>query len=132
MRGALGPLQSEPVDGVLTITMQPIEGADGEDEEATGTRIVWEYVVGGTMRFEVPQIAKAVDGVIGQQALGLAETLGGPLAASSRTDEEPEEAEEAEGPSAFDSAFGDGVADPEGEEAAADEDEVDLIPGEGR
>ena len=25
MRGALGPLQSEPVDGVLTITLQPIE-----------------------------------------------------------------------------------------------------------
>ncbi|MBB3035302.1 SRPBCC family protein [Alteriqipengyuania lutimaris] len=91
MRGALGPLQSEPVDGVMTITLQPIEDDDGE---LAGTRIVWEYIVGGAMRFEIPQISKAVDGVIGQQALGLAEALGGPLG------------ENAEGPSAFDSAFG--------------------------
>ena len=99
MRGALGPLQSEPVDGVLTITMQAIEGEDGE---TIGTRMVWEYVVGGTMRFEVAEISKAVDGVIGQQALGLAEALGGMIA-----EEEVEEE-----PSAFDSAFG-----PTGEES---------------
>ena len=99
MRGALGPLQSEPVDGVLTITLQPIE-----ESEVAGTRMVWEYVVGGAMRFEIPQISKAVDGVIGQQALGLAEALGGPLA------------EEDEGPSAFDSAFGSGGDDAAGEE----------------
>ncbi len=46
MRGALGPLQSEPVDGVLTITLQP-------DPASEGTRIVWEYVVGGHMRFPI-------------------------------------------------------------------------------
>ena len=94
MRGALGPLQSEPVDGVLTITLQEIEDDDGE---AAGTRIVWEYVGGGTMRFEVPQIAKAVDGVIGQQALGLAEAMGGVIP--------PED----ESKSAFDGAFGEGL-----------------------
>ena len=98
MRGGLGPLQSEPVDGVMTITMQEIEDEDGD---AIGTRIVWEYVVGGTMRFEVPQISKAVDGVIGQQASGLAEALGGAIA------------EEEEESSAFEGAFGSGTDDEE-------------------
>lgn len=69
MRGALGPLQSEPVDGVLTITMQP-EKASG------GTKIVWEYVVDGHMRFEVDKISKAVDGVMSQQLGHLADKLG--------------------------------------------------------
>ncbi len=67
MRGGLGPLQSEPVDGVLTVTLAEADG---------GTRIVWEYVVGGHMRFEVPAIAKAVDGVMSQQLRGLARLLG--------------------------------------------------------
>ena len=129
MRGGLGPLQSEPVAGVLTITMQPIEGADGDGDEANGTRIVWEYVVGGTMRFEVPQIAKAVDGVIGQQALGLAEKLGGPIVEAPEKEEEPEKAGEAKGPSAFDSAFGDGVVEDGDDET---EDAPQLIPGKGR
>jgi hypothetical protein len=67
MQGALGPLQSEPVIGILTIAI-------GEVEE--GTRIVWEYNVGGTMRFEVPVIAKAVDAVMGAQLGALAALLG--------------------------------------------------------
>lgn len=67
MRGALGPLQSEPVNAVLTVTM-------AEAEE--GTRIVFEYAVDGFMRFETPVIAKAVDGVISQQMNGLAKLLG--------------------------------------------------------
>lgn len=69
MRGGLGPLQSEPVDGVLTITMQP-------DSASGGTRIVWEYVVAGHMRFEVAKISKAVDGVMSQQLGHLADKLG--------------------------------------------------------
>ncbi len=67
MRGGLGPLQSEPVDGVLTVTIA---------EEDDGTRIVWEYVVGGHFRYEVPVISKAVDGVMSQQLNGLATKLG--------------------------------------------------------
>ena len=67
MRGGLGPLQSEPVDGVLTITLKPVDG---------GTRVLWEYVVGGTMRFEIDEISGAVDGVMSQQLAGLAELLG--------------------------------------------------------
>lgn len=68
MRGALGPLQSEPVQGVLTITMQAAD--------AGGTRIVWEYVVGGVLRYPPEKISKAVDGVMSQQLNGLANKLG--------------------------------------------------------
>lgn len=67
MRGGLGPLQSEPADGVLTVTLSQVDG---------GTRIVWEYVVGGPMRYEIPMISKAVDGVMSEQLRGLARVLG--------------------------------------------------------
>ena len=107
MRGGLGPLQSEPVDGVLTITLQPVDG---------GTKIVWEYVVGGYFRFEVPVIARAVDGVMDEQLGGLTKFLG-PLVQPEPEPEpelepdvtsEPEEAkpETADRPS-VDEAFGD-------------------------
>ncbi|MEO9670747.1 MAG: hypothetical protein ABJF80_07905, partial [Marinomonas sp.] len=68
MRGGLGPLQSEPATGVLTIAI-------GANEDG-GTRIVFEYVVGGAMRYKVPVIAKAVDGVMTQQLNALAAMLG--------------------------------------------------------
>tara|TARA_R100001129_G_C5290935_1_gene239663 strand:- start:395 stop:1093 length:699 start_codon:yes stop_codon:yes gene_type:complete len=97
MRGGLGPLQSEPVDGVLTITLQPIE--DGADEDQViGTQVVWEYVVGGTMRYDLDTISNAVDKVIGEQALGLADAVGGVIEAAKE--------EAAEKPSKFDEAFG--------------------------
>lgn len=67
MVGSLGPLQSEPVTGVLTIVLSKHE---------KGTRIVWEYNVGGAMRYEVPVIAKAVDGVMATQLAALAKPLG--------------------------------------------------------
>ena len=63
MRGGLGPLQGEPATGVLTVTLEEING---------GTRIRWEYVVGGYMRYDVETIAKAVDGVMSQQLAGAA------------------------------------------------------------
>jgi hypothetical protein len=66
MVGNLGPLQSEPVNGVLTIAISKVE---------KGTRIVWEYNVGGPMRYEVPVISKAVDGVMGVQIAALAKPL---------------------------------------------------------
>lgn len=72
MTGALGPLQSEPVTGVFTIAISKVD---------RGTRIVFEYIVGGPMRFEVPVISKAVDGVIGAQLAALAKPLG-PVAAA--------------------------------------------------
>jgi hypothetical protein len=67
MVGSLGPLQSEPVAGVLTIVLSKHE---------KGTRIVFEYNVGGSMRYEVPVIAKAVDGVMAAQIASLAKPLG--------------------------------------------------------
>lgn len=66
MVGALGPLQSEPVTGVLTIAIS---------KTPKGTKIVWEYNVGGPMRYEVPVISKAVDGVMGTQLEALAKPL---------------------------------------------------------
>lgn len=67
MRGALGPLQSEAVTGTLTVTLKPL---------AKGTRILWEYVVGGYMRYPQDKIAPAVDNVITAQLGSLAAKLG--------------------------------------------------------
>ena len=67
MRGGLGPLQGEPAEGVLTITLKPVDG---------GTRILWEYNVGGPMRYEIGEISQAVDGVMSQQLAGLRDLLG--------------------------------------------------------
>ncbi|MDE2437729.1 MAG: SRPBCC family protein, partial [Sphingomonadales bacterium] len=44
MKGGLGPLQGEPVDGVWTITLKP----SGKD----GTRVEWDYAVTGLMRMK--------------------------------------------------------------------------------
>ena len=67
MRGGFGPLQGEPAEGVLTITMKELPG---------GTRIVWEYNVGGPMRYKVSEIAPAVDGVMSEQLKRLKDHLG--------------------------------------------------------
>lgn len=89
MVGSLGPLQSEPVNGVLTIAISKID---------QGTRIVWEYNVGGPMRYEVPVIAKAVDGVMGLQLAALAKPLVVvPVSAASAADEAASLAEEGTG-----------------------------------
>lgn len=126
MRGGLGPLQSEPVDGVLTITLQP---------QGDGTKIVWEYVVGGFMRFDTPTIAKAVDGVMSQQLGGLAKLLGrvdDPAEADKRAadaatdetadaaaDEEPDPADEME--TAGDTAMAEPMIEADDVGAAIDE-----------
>ncbi|WP_375291128.1 SRPBCC family protein [Qipengyuania sp.] len=78
MRGGLGPLQGEPATGVLTITLKDVDG---------GTRILWEYNVGGPMRYEIPQISKAVDAVMSEQLRGLQAHLGSLDAPT--TNEEP-------------------------------------------
>ena len=68
LTGALGPLQSEAVQGILTITLTPGAG---------GTLIKFEYVVGGYMRFKTEQIGPAVNSVLGEQVARLAARLGG-------------------------------------------------------
>lgn len=67
LSGGLGPLQSEPVNGVLTMTLQR------QDEM---TRIGWDYVVGGYARTSMAELAPTVDRVIGEQLFRLAEHLG--------------------------------------------------------
>jgi hypothetical protein len=67
LSGGLGPLQAEPVSGVLTMTLTP---------EGEMTRISWDYVVGGYMRTPMAQIAPIVDQVVGEQLLRLATKLG--------------------------------------------------------
>jgi hypothetical protein len=67
MRGGLGPLQSEPAEGVLTMLLQEVDG---------GTRIRWEYNVGGPMRYKIAEIAPAVDGVLHEQITSLRDHLG--------------------------------------------------------
>ena len=90
MRGNLGPLQSEPVNAVLTITMAKAD---------EGTQITFEYAVGGYMRYEVPVISKAVDGVISQQMMGLAELLG-PVDAADDADKAKDDADTSDGETA--------------------------------
>ena len=103
MTGALGPLQSEPVSGILTIAISTVD---------EGTRIVWEYNVGGKMRYEVPVISKAVDGVMTQQLNGLADLLGRIDQAEEVEPEpepelEPEAVEDGESGPSVEEAFGD-------------------------
>jgi uncharacterized protein YndB with AHSA1/START domain len=106
LRGGLGPLQSEPAEGVLTIAMQPVDG---------GTKVVWEYVVAGHMRYEIPVIAKAVDGVMTEQLGRLADLLG-------RADEPASAAADKPGSESF---------EPARDEPADVEDAIDRM-GEGK
>ena len=67
--GALGPLQSEAVTGVLTMTVE----ASG-----SGSKITWDYVVGGYMRRSMSDVAPLVDQVIGEQLTRLGASLSRP------------------------------------------------------
>lgn len=70
MVGSLGPLQSEGLAGTLTVTLTEVD---------EGTRIDWDYVIGGQSRFGLDQIAPVVDGVQAEFLGGLVEALGGPV-----------------------------------------------------
>jgi uncharacterized protein YndB with AHSA1/START domain len=58
LRGALGPLQTEGVDGTLSWTLKPVEG---------GTSVTQTYVVGGYIRNGMEQWAPRVDRVLDEQ-----------------------------------------------------------------
>lgn len=114
MTGALGPLQSEPVTGILTIALSD----EGEDEDGDAlTRIVWEYNVAGKMRYPVPVISKAVDGVMTIQLTRLADLLG-PVELPS-TQEEPVEGFAAEDGEGGEDAAGDEAGELVGDELGA-------------
>lgn len=67
MRASLGPLLSEPADGVLTFALKEVPG---------GTQIQMEYNVGGSMRFKPAELAPAIDRVLGEQLALLRDHLG--------------------------------------------------------
>ena len=67
MTGGLGPLQSEAVAAVLTMTLT----AEGDM-----TRIGWDYIVGGYARMPLGDLAPLVDQVVGEQLFRLAARLG--------------------------------------------------------
>lgn len=66
--GALGPLQAEALTGTLTMVAEP--AGDGE-----GTKITWDYVVGGYSRTPLTDFAPVVDTVIGEQFSRLVASL---------------------------------------------------------
>jgi hypothetical protein len=78
MKGGLGPLQGESVTGTLTITVKPTP---------QGSRIIWEYVVGGYNRIKNEDLAPAVDGVLSEQLTRLAALIAPP--AVEATDQPP-------------------------------------------
>lgn len=69
MTGALGPLQSEPVRGTMTIALKPVSG---------GTRIELTYLVGGFAAMKGTDMAPLVDKVLGEQLKRLADRLSTP------------------------------------------------------
>jgi len=91
MSGALGPLQSEAMQGTLTIAMEPLKGG-------AGTKISLSYVVGGYMRYKVADIGPAVDAMLGDQFQRLIKPLGKVVAGEAKPDDwkiDPEKLEEA-------------------------------------
>jgi uncharacterized protein YndB with AHSA1/START domain len=68
LRGALGPLQMEGVDGTLAWTLKPAEG---------GTSVTQSYVVGGYIRGGMEQWAPRVDRVLDEQLQRLKSFLEG-------------------------------------------------------
>ncbi|MCY1672479.1 SRPBCC family protein [Novosphingobium sp. SL115] len=71
LSGGLGPLQSEAINGTMTVTFKPVDGSGGKR-----TRILWEYVVGGFMRYKADTISGAVDKVLAEQLAGLTRLIG--------------------------------------------------------
>ena len=128
LTGALGPLQSEAVNGTLSIKLEPIKG---------GTLITFDYVVGGYMRFPVAAIAPAVDKVMGEQASRLAMAIG-PLVGGKRLPSQPldkvDEKAPVKKPDATDTASPDKEAVVEGEQDDVPDDEnlpePEIRPGD--
>ncbi len=76
LTGGLGPLQSEAVNGTMTVTFKVIDVSNGK-----ATRILWEYVVGGYMRYKSETISGAVDRMLSAQLASLTK-LAGPFSAN--------------------------------------------------
>lgn len=109
MKGALGPLQSEPVTGILTIALTPVEPEGGQ----VTTRVVWEYNVGGSMRYPVEVISPAVDGVMTLQLTRLAEMLGVVVAPTQEGSPPKPEGQDGDAPGEDSAKDGPAAIDPE-------------------
>ena len=124
LSGAFGPLQGEAVTGSLTIQIK---------KTPTGSAIRFDYVVGGYMRFKVADIAPAVDKVLAEQMVGLANALGGslPVARGDKPAEEKsdEGADETSKPADTD-AEADGAAEPAPADSGLDAAVADLVKDE--
>jgi hypothetical protein len=70
MQGALGPLQSEAVLGTLTVAIQALP-------DNKGSKISFNYMVGGHTRFPADKIADAVDRMLAGQFARLLTPYGG-------------------------------------------------------
>jgi hypothetical protein len=81
MTGALGPLQSEAMQGTLTVAMEPLK-------DGAGTRLSLSYVVGGYMRYKVTDIAPSVDAMLGDQFQRLIKPMGKVVAAEAAKPDE--------------------------------------------
>jgi uncharacterized protein YndB with AHSA1/START domain len=68
MKGALGPMQGEGLNGALTVTLEPA---------GTGTRLTWTYKVGGYTDLPFEQLAPASDGMVSEQMHRLANVAEG-------------------------------------------------------
>lgn len=92
MTGALGPLQSEAMQGTLTVAMEPLK-------DGAGTRISLSYVVGGYMRYKVADISPAVDAMLTDQFQRLIKPMGKVVAGEAAKPDEwkidPEKLEDA-------------------------------------
>jgi hypothetical protein len=69
MQGALGPLQSEAVVGTLTVAIEPLK-------QGAGSKLSFNYTVGGYSRFPMDKMAVAVDQVIADQFARFIKPLG--------------------------------------------------------
>ena len=90
MTGALGPLQSEAMQGTLTVAMEPLK-------DGAGTKLSLSYVVGGYMRYKVSEIAPAVDAMLGDQFQRLIKPMGKVAAGAATPDEWKLDPEKLEG-----------------------------------
>lgn len=77
MSGALGPLQSEAIQGTLTVAMEPLK-------DGAGTRLSLSYAVGGYMRYKVAEIAPVVDAMLADQFQRLIKPMGKVAAADTK------------------------------------------------
>jgi hypothetical protein len=74
LRGALGPFQSLPVDGVMTFVIKPAAGG--------GSEVSLTYAVGGYAKDGFDTLSKAADEVLAAQLAGLKKFIDGGSAAT--------------------------------------------------